>query len=97
MLKARSSALAFALALATLPAGPMATGAAAAEPPASQEECVKGALALAEKAEATTGLAEGTLSRLEELLAKLEADCDAGRFPEAAATSAEIEGVLAGK
>jgi hypothetical protein len=80
MLKARSSALAASLALATL-----TTGATAAAP------------ALAEKAEAAKGLAEATLSRLEELLAKLEVDCDAGRFPEAGATAAEIESALAGK
>lgn len=96
MPKAFSPALAAALAAAALVPVLHASRALAA-PPANQEECIQSALALAEKTEAAKGLPEATLARLEELLAKLEADCDASRFPEAAATSTEIEGALAGK
>lgn len=88
MLKHLATALAAAEALTT---------AAAAEVPASQEDCLKGALALAEKAEGKADLSESAAARVEELLSTLEAHCDAGRFADAAAASGEIEAALAGK
>lgn len=85
------------LAIALAAAAALATAASAAGTPTSQEDCVKGALALAEKAEGKTDLSETAAARVEELLATLEAHCDAGRFADAAAVSGDIEATLAGK
>lgn len=65
--------------------------------PATQDECLKSTLALAEKAEAKSDLPDDAVTRVEDLLSKMEAHCDAGRFSEAATVSAELEQALAGK
>lgn len=79
-----------ALALAVLAAAPVAAE------PKSSDECLKGAIDLAEAAEEKADLADDKLAKIEELLTKLEGHCEGGQFAEAAAVSKEIEAALAG-
>lgn len=88
MLTRFAATLAAALALATAPL--------AAEEAKTPEACLEKALATAEKAEGKE-LAEDKLTRIEGLLTKLEADCEASRFADAAAATKEIESILAGQ
>lgn len=85
MMKPVTAALALVLAaLATAPIH-------AAEPPASVEDCLKAAIALAETAEG-----KSLTDKVENDLLTLEGHCEAGRFTDAGALIAEIESKLAG-
>lgn len=84
-----------ALAAAALLAAALASPAGAAEPPKSDTECFKAAVALAEQAEQKK-LAEDKQAKVEELLKKVEGYCEAGQFADAASAFTEIEAALGG-
>lgn len=71
---------------------PAATGSLASSP----EACVKAAFALANLAEEKT-LSDEEANKLEDLLTKMEAHCDARQFDEAAAVAKDIESEIATK
>lgn len=76
--------------------GALATSSLAADAPKDSDECLKKAIALAESAEEKK-LADDKLAKIEDLLTKLEGNCENNQFPEAATVSTEIEGIIAGK
>jgi hypothetical protein len=87
MLKPLTAALAVSAALAP--------ACRAMELPKTADDCYIAALNLAEAAEERK-LAAEKLARVEDLLTTMEGHCEASRFPEATAVSADIEGVIAG-
>lgn len=73
----------------------IAAQALAAEAPATVEDCLKRAIALAETTEAKT-MGDETRGRIEDSLLKLESHCEESKFSEAGALIAEIESQLEG-
>jgi hypothetical protein len=76
--------------------GALATTSLAADAPKDSDECLKKAIDLAESAEEKK-LADDKLAKIEDLLTKLEGNCENNQFSEAATVSTEIEGIIAGK
>jgi hypothetical protein len=76
--------------------GALATSSFAADAPKDSDECLKKAIDLAESAEQQK-LADDKLAKIEDLLTKLEGNCENSQFAEAATVSTEIEGIIAGK
>lgn len=66
---------------------------ALAAPPADQEACNKLSFALAEKAVAKTP-SEAQAVKIDELIGKLEGQCNEGKFAEAEATAKEVEALI---
>jgi hypothetical protein len=77
-------------------AGAMATSSLAADAPKDSDECLKKAIDLAESAEEKK-LPDDKLAKIEDLLTKLEGNCENNQFADAATVSTEIEGIIAGK
>lgn len=73
------------------------TGSAFAQDAAkSKEDCLKQAFDLAKSA-STKKLAETQAGKVEELITKMEAECDAGKFAEAAAMTKDINAAIEGQ
>jgi hypothetical protein len=69
------------------------TTAALAETPANSEDCLKAALEIAQSAEQKQ-LSNEQLDKVEEMLSRMEAHCDAAQFKEAAAVAKDIDGLI---
>lgn len=66
---------------------------AIADAPASAEECNEQGAALAEKAEAKK-LGDEKIAKVEELLMKLDEQCQGDKLSDAGATMKDLEGVI---
>lgn len=73
--------------------GASLTGAAFAQAAATPDDCLKQAFDLAQEAEKKK-LGEGDLDKLEAMLSKMEAHCDAKEFDAAAKQGSEIKTML---
>ena len=69
------------------------SGAALADAPASAEECNEQGAALAQKAEEKK-LGDDKIAKVEELLMKLDEQCQGDKLAEAGATMKDLEGVI---
>ena len=67
-----------------------------ARPVQSSEECIRHAFDLAQSAEAKI-IAEDKLDQIEDLLARMEALCDAKQWDEAMAVAEDIQKVIEGE
>jgi hypothetical protein len=83
-----TKSLAAAAALFTVLASPVF-----AAPPADQEACNKLSFSLAEKAVAKTP-SEAQATKIDELIGKLEGQCNESKFTDAEATAKEIEALI---
>lgn len=72
-----------------------AGSALAQDVPANKEDCLKQAFELAKTA-STKKLAETQAGKVEELITKMESECDAGKFAEAGAMTKDINAAIAG-
>ncbi len=71
----------------------VAASAAAAETPASAEDCLKAAFDIAQAAE-NKNLPSDELDKVEEMLMKMENLCDARQFNEAAAVATDLKTMI---
>jgi hypothetical protein len=76
---------------ATKPAAPAPMGAPAAV--SSPEDCLKAAFDIAQTAE-DKKLADDQLSKIEDLLTKMESHCDAKQFSEAASVGTDLKALI---
>jgi hypothetical protein len=77
-------------------AAALALGTAAPAFAQDADSCLKQAFELAQSAEGKQ-LADAQLAKVEELLAKMEGQCDAKQFAEADKTAADVKAAIEGK
>jgi hypothetical protein len=70
------------------PSGPVAVGT-----PSSPEDCLKAAFDIAQTAE-DKKLADDQLTKVEDLLTKMESHCDAKQFTEAATVGSDLKALI---
>ncbi|MEM1371419.1 MAG: hypothetical protein AAGG72_04215 [Pseudomonadota bacterium] len=83
-----------ALTLATLTSTLFLASMAQAKTPANVDDCLEGALATADKAQ-SAGLSADKMADVENLLQKLESQCDTNKLQEAGATMKQLEAKIA--